>query len=53
MNLHDPASVEEVEDGGEEICELAVVIHNFTTDFYKNFFAKFQTKHSVKESVLR
>ena len=37
MNLNDPASVEEVEDGGEEVCKLAVVIHNSTTYFYKKF----------------
>ena len=37
MNLNDPASIEEVEDGGEEVCKLAVVIHNSTTYFYKKF----------------
>ena len=53
MNLHDPASVEEVEDGGEEVCELAVVIHKSTTDLNKKVLAKFQTKNPLTESVLR
>ena len=37
MNLRDLASVEGAEDGGEEVCKRAVVIHNSTTGFYKMY----------------
>lgn len=45
MNLQDPTSVEEAEDGVKEVCELAVVIHNSTADFYKKFCLIFKEKN--------